>query len=199
MSKEKKLVAGVGIREDGKWKVSDENKKHTWYYKLWINIIHRCYSEAVQKNNPTYIGCSVSDEFKNFQLFAEWVHKQKLTEGIKYHLDKDILVKGNKEYSSERCRFVPMRINQVLTKADAIRGAYPVGVWLDKRRGTFQCNFYVDGKKRSMPSSKTPEEAFYKYKQAKEKEIKRLADIYKNDITPETYKALYEYEVEITD
>lgn len=195
----KKLVAGVGIREAGKWKVQESAGVHTWYYKLWLNMLHRCYSESVQKNNPTYIGCTVSDEFKNFQFFAEWVNSQPRTEGINYHLDKDILVKGNKEYSPTNCRLVPMRINQVFTKANSIRGEYPVGVWLDKRRGTFQCNFYVDGKKRSMPSSRTPEEAFYKYKKVKENEIKRLADLYKNDILPEVYQALYNYEVEITD
>ena len=42
-------------------------------------------------------------------------------------------------------------------------------------------------------------EAFQAYKQYKEKEIKRIADEYKNKIPQKLYDALYAYEVEITD
>ena len=45
----------------------------------------------------------------------------------------------------------------------------------------------------------TPEEAFYTYKEAKEKEIKRVADLYKDRIPQKLYDAMYNYEVEITD
>ena len=43
------------------------------------------------------------------------------------------------------------------------------------------------------------EEAFYYYKEAKEKEIKRVADLYKDKIPTKLYVAMYNYEVEITD
>ena len=42
-------------------------------------------------------------------------------------LDKDILVKGNKIYSPEACRFVPQYINTLLTNAGAARGELPCG------------------------------------------------------------------------
>ena len=45
----------------------------------------------------------------------------------------------------------------------------------------------------------TCEEAFEKYKIAKEKYIKELADKWKNNITESVYNALYDYTVDIND
>jgi hypothetical protein len=44
------------------------------------------------------------------------------------HLDKDILVVGNKEYSPETCAFVPHYINTCLLLNNAIRADLPIGV-----------------------------------------------------------------------
>ena len=46
---------------------------------------------------------------------------------------------------------------------------------------------------------KTPEEAFYVYKEAKETYIKEVANRWKDQIDPRVYEALMKYEVEITD
>lgn len=43
------------------------------------------------------------------------------------------------------------------------------------------------------------EEAFYKYKEAKELYIKEVADKWKNQIPEKVHNALYNYVVEITD
>lgn len=53
------------------------------------------------------------------------------------------------------------------------------------------------GKYCSLSSS--VEEAFDKYRQAKEDYIKYLADFYKGDLDYFIYDALYSYKVEITD
>lgn len=45
----------------------------------------------------------------------------------------------------------------------------------------------------------TPEEAFEVYKYYKEKNIKEVADYYKDKIPQKLYDAMYNYEVEITD
>ena len=42
-------------------------------------------------------------------------------------------------------------------------------------------------------------EAFCFYKQQKEKNIKEMADLYKDKIPLQLYKAMYQYEVEISD
>ena len=51
--------------------------------------------------------------------------------------------------------------------------------------------------KEEYPS--TPEEAFQAYKVAKEAWIKEVADKWKDKLDPKVYKAMYEYQVEITD
>ena len=45
----------------------------------------------------------------------------------------------------------------------------------------------------------TQEEAFKVYKYYKEKNIKEVADYYKNEMPERLYNAMYNYEVEITD
>ena len=47
-------------------------------------------------------------------------------------LDKDILCKGNKVYSSETWKFVPHAINSLLLNCKRGRGKYPVCVSFDK-------------------------------------------------------------------
>ena len=75
-------------------------------------MLERCYSQKTQEKHTTYKECSVSEEWYNFQNFAEWMDKNYNYETMqKWHLDKDILFKGNKIYSPERCAFVPQEIN----------------------------------------------------------------------------------------
>jgi hypothetical protein len=49
-----------------------------------------------------------------------------------WHLDKDILVVGNRVYSPETCIFVPTRINNLFVTRESLRGDYPLGVKLSK-------------------------------------------------------------------
>jgi len=111
------------------------------------------------------------------------------------HLDKDILVKGNKTYSSDTCIFVPKDINSLFTKHDSKRGKYPIGVSYNKRDSKYHATF----KKNTIGYYNNPEEAFNMYKITKEKYIKQVADRYKNKIPQRLYDIMYKYIVEITD
>ena len=58
----------------------------------------------------------------------------------------------------------------------------------------------MDKKNRvGLGTYSTPEEAFYAYKEYKEKLIKEIADLYQNEIPTILYEAMYNYEVEIND
>ena len=59
----KPTVCGVGY-----WGCEDVDTDSTAYNK-WHGILHRCYSTKVHEKYPEYIGCIVSEEWKNFSNF----------------------------------------------------------------------------------------------------------------------------------
>ena len=199
-----KTVCGHGYLGEGKYKASDENKKRTKQYMHWQEMLRRCYDLRLHKRYPTYIGCTVCDEWLNFQVFGEWydnnIYELKNVDKKELNLDKDILIKHNKHYSPETCVFVPKSINTLFTKCNASRGLYPIGVCLDKRDGKFrsECN---DGKgnDKKLGRFPTPELAFSVYKEYKEALIKKIANAYKLLIPDNLYLAMINYKVEITD
>lgn len=191
-------VLNVGYLGIGEYNVKVNNVLSS-YYRVWNDMLRRCYSEKHQINNMTYIGCTVTDEWKCFQNFAKWYHVNYDSNIMsRWELDKDILVKGNKIYSPETCCFVPAEINGIFTKSNSKRGKYPIGVSLH-REGKFQANVVKNKKRVYLGLYHTPEEAFQAYKQVKEQYIKEVADKWKGLISNKVYKAMYDYQVEITD
>lgn len=169
-------------------------------YYLWTRLLARAYNINYHDKFPTYKDVEVCKEWYNFQNFAEWCYSQKFfntkdDNGRAYQLDKDILVKGNKVYSPETCCFVPSEVNNLLLSSRANRGEYPLGV--SRVRNIDKFGAYVRG--RYSGTFNTPEEAFSKYKESKEKHIKTVAEKWKDLIDYRAYDALMNYKVEITD
>ncbi len=119
-------VCGVGFIGVGDNKVS-ENGKITKVYQTWQGMLQRCYSEALQKIKPWYVGCTVHPDWHNFQVFAKWYDKNYPTDGNKYDLDKDILVEGNRVYGPETCMFVSHEKNMVKARAKSFMFLNPKG------------------------------------------------------------------------
>ena len=118
----------------------------------------------------------------------------------KFKRDKDLLVKGNKVYSEDVCIFIPQEINSVVSKCDAVRGDFPVGVTYDKKLGKFISRVRLQGSKRVHIGCFDNEiDAFNAYKVAKELYIKELTNKWKDKIDIRAYDALMNYQVEITD
>lgn len=88
-------VHGVGFLGDVYSSVT-----HPKIHAIWASMLGRCYSDDVQKRHPAYVGCTVCDEWHNFSNFVPWYLKN-IKAGE--HLDKDIKVKGNREYSPSTC------------------------------------------------------------------------------------------------
>ena len=187
------LVAGVG-HNDGKYP-STNTKEHS----LWRSMLSRCYNESNLKRKPAYRGCSVSENFKNYTYFYEWCNNQLGFGKEGWNLDKDLLIKGNKVYSEDTCVFVPMEINNVIVKADSLRGDLPIGVVFDKSRNKFQARMWTNNKPKFLGRYETPEEAFKVYKLNKEKHINKIAEEWKGMIDYKAYEALINYEVDIND
>lgn len=185
-------VCGVGVIGDETTKVNSKVLKE---YLLWHNMLKRCYCEKLHKRKPSYETCEVSENFKSYPYFKEWCNSQIGFNQDGWHLDKDILVKGNKVYSEDTCCFVPKEINILLVKHDKRRSDYLLGVDCHKNRKQFRARC----SDKHLGWFNTELEAFHVYKQAKEQYIKELANKWKDQIDPRAYEALMKYEVEITD
>ena len=190
-------VFGVGII-GAKYPITINGVK-TKEYVLWCRMLQRCYSDEFKKKRPTYEGCEVSEKFKSYEHFYEWCNSQV---GFKdgFHLDKDLLVKGNKVYSENTCIFIPKEINSLLTKCDASRGGHLIGVYWCNTNNAFVAKVRRNkGKQEHLGLFKTEIEAFKAYKQAKETFVKEQANKFKSQIDPRAYNALMNYEVSTDD
>ena len=190
-------VYGIGITGDIQVNVNGQYLKE---YKIWKRVLCRCYSVGYQKVQPTYIDCSVSENFRYLEYFKEWCNNQigfnSVDEkGKPFALDKDILVKGNRVYNEDVCVFVPQEVNLLFTKRGKSRGDYPIGVSFHKSRGMLTATL----NNKYLGYFNTAEQAFQVYKTAKEAYIKEVANKWKGKIDPKVYEALINYEVHIDD
>lgn len=188
--KESRFVYGFGFVPKG---LMGENKTA---YNVWIGMLLRCYSKSYQKKEPSYIGKSVCDEWKNFENFLTWFNEN-YVDG--FELDKDILKKNNSIYSPSTCCFVPKEINNLFINRHRRINGLPSGVHYDKARNKYSSHIKKGGKLVSLGRYKSLEEAFLVYKEAKEQKIKKLAIKHKNKLKESVYNTLMNYQVEITD
>ena len=190
-----KTVYGVGVV--GAKYPSTINGVRTKEYVLWTHMLQRCYSDSFKKKNPTYIDCTCSENFKSYEYFYEWCHKQIGFSEYSFEIDKDLLVKGNKVYSENTCILLPKEINSALSVKKSQRGQYLIGVRKSDKKFLARCRTGT-GERRSGTYD-TEIEAFNAYKQAKENYLKQLAEKWKGQIDERAYNALMNYQVEITD
>ena len=191
-------VFGVGII-GVKYPIS-EGGVLTKEYVLWCHMLERCYSDKSKKKRPTYKDCEASENFKSYEYFYEWCHSKIGFGNEGWHLDKDLLIKGNKIYSEDSCIFIPSEINSLLTKREASRGEYLIGVSRHKKDNAFVARVNKNkGKREHLGYFKTEIEAFNAYKEAKESFIKEQAEKWKGKIDERAYNALINYTVNIDD
>ncbi len=186
-----KAVRGVGFVGVGDFNAYD-NKVITPEYRAWGGMFSRCYSKGLE--DPTYKDCVVTPEWHNFQVFAEWYVSHEFY-GLGYHLDKDLLVRGNKVYSPSTCDMLPVEINSLLLDRRSERGEYPIGVSLLKRSGKFTAKLRIDGVTKNIGSYDTAKEAHKAYVVEKEANVKRMALSYKDKISKQAFSALMNWKV----
>lgn len=182
------LLYGIGFSTGGKHKTQD-GCKVTPAYQTWQDMLRRCYSTKFQETNSTYIGCTVCDEWHDFQCFADWFYSNDYWDKG-YQLDKDILFTGNKIYNHETCCFVPQQLNILLLDSAAARGQYPQGVCFDKSRCKFQAQLKISGRSKYLGRFNTPDEAYQAYKLAKEAYVKEKAIEWRDRIDERVFNAL---------
>ena len=192
--KVKKKLFGVGVNDLG------ECACNLISYKKWSSMLRRCYETNYNMSNETYNDCYVCNEWLLFSNFKKWFDNP--VNGYKngYHLDKDLLVKGNKVYSPTTCCFLPHEINQTLArKGKDKKDELPRGVY--QHDNHYEVVMSKFGKTTYIGSASTIETAFYLYKNEREKYIHTLAENYYKDnrITKKVYNALKSYTININE
>lgn len=173
------IVKGKGYIGIGEY----TKKSHPKIYQTWLSMITRCYCHNKHVIDPSYIGCSVSEEWLNLQSFGLWFEEEGgYKEG--YHLDKDLHIQGNKVYSPENCQFVSMEVNNVIVNGNSRRGSHRLGVSLRKDTGKFSAYCRSGkGKNNNLGSFKDEKCAHDAYKSFKYAYIRQLANLQTNKKT----------------
>lgn len=199
-----RLKFGVGFNPGGEFKVK-VNGKNTREYRLWDNMMSRCYSEKYHLKYHTYIGVSVAEEWLDFQVFAKDVNEMigfsSIDEfGKVFNLDKDILTKGNKVYSRETCVFVPQTLNKFFVNNrnnnNKKEKELPIGVSLYKETGKYRSDMAYNGKQKYLGIFTTPELARKVYVDARNQYARELGERYKNKVDPRVIDVLLNYNEE---
>ena len=189
----KPTVFGVGVI--GECLTVDSCGNRLKEYQVWKGMLERCYSDKFQAKKPTYKGCIVSENFVCYPYFKKWCNKQIGFDQVGWHLDKDILVRGNKIYSEDTCCFVPCEINVIFTDRSATKGEYPVGVYYNKSRKKYVARVSKHGCLKHIGIFTSVEEAVVAYNKEKESHIKDVANIWKDVIDPRVYNVMMNYSI----
>lgn len=189
----KKLIYGVATNSGGKYKATIDGKK-TKAHITWYHMLGRAYCPKYHARQPTYADCSVSDEWLEYQEFAKWFYDNPYSDRG-YHLDKDLLLPGNKIYAPNRCVFVPRQLNSLLVDRAAARGPYRQGVGFDKQRNKFVARININGKCKNLGGFDTELDAYNAYKEAKEQYVKDSAKIWRDEIAGNVYAALMNWQL----
>lgn len=156
------LVCGVGTNDVPN--IKDRSGRNIPSYNTWRMMLMRCYVTNHQEKHPTYIGCSVSDEWlilSNFKAFHDEHH---------YHgseLDKDLLFPGNKIYCKERCLFIPQELNRFVRSSPSKKSGLPAGVKPAKRGLGFEARTSIDGSYIHIGTFSTAQEAHLAWQKKK--------------------------------
>lgn len=170
----RKPIFGVGIT-DVEYQVQpliDGKRQRCPYYRVWFDMLKRCYSSKYQEKQPTYTGCTVCTEWLLFSNFRKWMELQDW-EGKQ--LDKDLLIQGNKLYAPETCIFVTHAINSLLTNCVVLKGKYVKGVSYDRVRNKYNAQCCINGKKKNLGYYLSELEAEEVYKACKKQVIVNIA------------------------
>lgn len=175
MRKNNKLVYGVGINDADYVVCPTINGKQVVcpFYSSWQSMLERCYSSKCLAKRPTYMGCSVCDEWLTFSNYKRWMETQNWKGK---EPDKDLLVRGNKVYSSETCVFLDQRTNKFILDSGAARGEHPIGVSLLRGKFQAQCKNPFTRKLEYLGLFLCPNQAHLAWKKCKHEFACQLAE-----------------------
>lgn len=198
-----RTIYGVGYFGEGKYicRVKGRTAKSDGHragcmikeYASWESMMKRVYGNLTEQEFRIYHDVTVCEEWHNYQNYAEWCQNQAGFGLDGYHLDKDILVRGNRVYSPSSCCFVPAHINSAVTGMKHTNTTGFTGV--SSVDYGFSSEITMNGTSVHLGTFSTAEKAFKVYKSIKEAYVRSLAEVYKDGISSDAYEALTKWEV----
>ena len=112
-----KTVFGVGTN-DANYPVrytdpATKQKLKCPYYTIWTGMLGRVY-DSNHSRTDNYKACSVHPSWLKFSVLRDWLIDNGLEKGL--HLDKDLLVPGNKIYGPDTCCLVSSQVNSMVAR-----------------------------------------------------------------------------------
>lgn len=178
----KATIYGVGITDADyivqRNKVVDGRLISEWrcpYYARWTAMLARGYSKKLKSKHPSYMDCSVCDEWLVFSHFKYWMENQDWTGK---QLDKDLLIPGNKIYTPDTSVFIDQKVNKFVLDHQNGRGDFMLGVNWNKRERKFvaRCCNPITGKREFLGLYRNELEANLAWKKRKHDLACQLAE-----------------------
>jgi hypothetical protein len=153
-------IAGLGIN-DMESTVATLPGEGELLYMKWAGIFWRCYSPKCHEKYPSYMGCTVAEDWYLFSAFYAWAVKR-TWKGL--HLDKDFLT-DSKIYGPDTCVFIPGWLNNLFLRP---RRPPPYGyTGVSLKDGRYQARLYIKGTETHIGMFGTPIEAAKAYLKAR--------------------------------
>ena len=128
------------------------------------------------------------EEWLCYQNFAEWWNKNMYHIGTeRMHLDKDILIKGNKVYSPDTCLIVPQSINEIFHSSGKKKKDADLPYTIIRAaRGRFAVSY----RGKALGVYDTVEEASDTYLRSKRHYIRKKVESMENELPDKVKEAL---------
>lgn len=176
----RKLVYGYGIND-----AEREDVEHS-SVMLWRNTLQRCLSLKFKEKWKSYADCTLHREWYRYSAFRQW-YDVNFVEG--YHLDKDILIPGNKEYGPDTCRFVPRYLNSAFVlPLPKNRGSLLGVTYVEKTsrmvnslRNNYYAKISINGSTKCLGMYPCPEKAHHAWQIAKVESLKLTLHRYESE------------------
>jgi len=190
-----KTVYGVGYTGEGVHICRDKQGVLSQEYKVWANMIKRCYTKYAgdERNNGNYSKVEVHESWHNYQTFGDWY----MANTTKYvgtdvfpKLDKDLLSTGARGvlYGPDTCAILPNILNCSLVE-NKVTNTVANGIRISKS-GKYVVQIMSNYKNVYNERFLTAEEALAAYVVAKAGVISGLADQYEYLLDPKIYSIL---------
>ena len=178
----RKKVCGVGIYDTDEVCVNEKS------FKIWREMIKRCYDIKIQAKRPTYMGCKVCPEWMFYSNYKKWYKSNYIKD---FEVDKDLLSNSdNIIYSPKTCVFLPPEINSCLVKKHNNRYELPTGIYKNGSSYIASCNRVYLG------SYKELDDALDAYVKEKKRKLVELANKWKEVLDERAYNALMNLDVQ---